>query len=388
MFQTPAMQERAAVKSPEERKRYQEERHGLFFLRLALDAGCLLLFALARWSPFGLAQDFRWSQHLRIFLEGISRGTIALNALYISVFCAAAFCLALPLSFYEGFLLEHRYGLSRQDARGWFYDELKKGAVAFVVVLVLLEMLYIFIGHSPRRWWLWAAGLWFFISVVLARLAPQLLLPLFFKSRPLEAGPLKERLDRFLEHCRIPGNKLYVLDFSRKTAKANALVAGLGATKKIFLSDTLLQDFPDEETEVVLAHEVGHYVHRDVLRLAVAGFLFSLATFFVSARTLEYLAPRFGYAALADIATLPLLVLVTSAVGLLLMPLQNAFSRHIEIGADAFALKMTGAASAFVALMRRLGEKNLSDAAPTPLVEFFFYDHPPIAKRIERAAHE
>ncbi len=309
----------------------------------------------------------------------------SLTALYISCFLVLSFVAGLPLDVFEGFFLERRFRLSRQTFGEWFKDLLKKSAVAFVVSLVLLESVYFFLSQFPGSWWLWAACFWFFLSIVLARIFPYVILPLFFRVKPLEEGEVRRRILALFDRYRVRLKDIFVLDFSRKTVKANAMVSGLGATKRIFLADTLLEAFSPQEIEVVLAHELGHYLRHDTAKLVVTSLVSGIFSFGLAFVLFGYFLDVFGFAGPSDVAALPLLLLILFAAGFVLLPLQNGFSRVLERQADRFALEATRATEAFVSMMQKLGEKNLADFSPSRWVEIFLYDHPPIAKRIRMA---
>jgi STE24 endopeptidase len=325
------------------------------------------------------------SQQLKAVVLRFGSNFFVVNACYFSVFSLGAFILSFPLDYYEGFVLEHRYRLSCQRFFSWFADVAKRGAIGFVVALVMVEAVYFFLFRFPGTWWGIAAFFWFLISVVLSRIFPKIILPLFFKSRPLEPGILRDEIDALLKKLDIRLKNVYVLDFSKKTVKANAMVAGLGSTKEIFLSDTLVADFPVKEVRAVLAHELGHYLHRDTFKLVALGLGCALATFFIADKVLNALIPRLGFSSISDIAGLPLFLVVLLALGLILLPAQNAFTRFLEKQADLFALRSTQDADSFISMMKRLGEKNLSDFTPSAFVEFFLYDHPSLQKRIDMA---
>ncbi|MBI5873864.1 MAG: M48 family metallopeptidase [Candidatus Omnitrophica bacterium] len=357
-----------------EASRYQAMKNRLFLLNILLNFLFLLLLVSFGFSRQIKAWAIQWQCDL-----------FYVNALYFSVFSILGFCLSFPLEYYEGFLLERRYQLSKQGFFAWFKDVLKKSCIVFVVSLILVEAVYFFLFKSPEDWWVWASFFWFFISIVLTRIFPKVILPLFFRSKPLETGILRDKIFALLNKFKIAVKDIYVLDFSKKTVKANAMVAGMGATKQIFLSDTLVEEFPAGEVEAVLAHELGHYMRHDTVKLVFAGLVGAFISFYAAATALKYLVPFFGFSALSDIAGLPLLLAVLLLVSLVLLPLQNGFSRFIEKKADIFALKVTGDPAAFISMMQRLGERNLSEFSPSKIIEFFLYDHPPIAKRIEMA---
>jgi len=325
------------------------------------------------------------SRQIKEWLLFLSEDLLRISALYFSVFAVSAFLLSFPMEYYEGFVLEHRYGLSRQALGAWLKDVLKRSIIIFVVSLIMEEAVYFFLANFQDTWWLWASLFWFFVSVVFTRIFPKVILPLFFKPTPLGPGVLHDRIYALLSKLKIAVKDIYVLDFSKKTVKANAMVAGLGAGRRIYLSDTLVQGFPADEVEAVLAHELGHYVRRDTFKLVVAGLAGAFFSFYLSALALRRLIHFFGFSSISDIAGLPLLLAVFLLAGLILLPVQNGFSRFIEKQADIFALKTTGDNAAFISMIQRLGERNFSDFSPPKAVEFFLYEHPPISKRIKLA---
>jgi len=240
----------------------------------------------------------------------------------------------------------------------------------------------------PDTWWLWAAGLLLIFDVVLSTLAPVLIFPIFNKYTPLgeEHAGLIERLMKLAEraHTRVRG--VYQFDMSRRTKAANAALTGMGNTRRILLGDTLLNEFTTDEIETVLAHELGHHVHKDIpLGIAVSTVL-TLGGLYLASVVLNWGVSYFGFTGPGDIAALPLFILVMGAYGLLTMPLGNAFSRWRERRADDYALKMTGNGPAFASALTRLANQNLADVDPEPWVEFLLYSHPALGKRIEKAA--
>ena len=362
--------------TPQAAKRYQAMKNRLFIFNLILNFLFLLLFTLT-----GL------SQSLKAGLAGFNfLGNFALfNGAYFACFAALAFVLSLPLEYYEGFVIEHKFGLSTQGLRSWTKDSIKKAVVSFAVSLVLIEAVYYFLLKFPQTWWLWAAIFWFTVSIVLTRIAPKVLLPLFYKYEPLSAGTLRDKVTEFLGRFKIAASGVYVLDFSKKTVKANAMVSGLGASKRIFFSDTMVREFSDEEILAVLAHEVGHYRSGDTFKLSLWNLCSGLFSCFVASLCLDRLFPMFGLGAISDIAGLPLFIAVLMATGLFILPLQNGFSRYLENKADIFALKTTKDSISFISMMKKLANRNFSELSPSKIVEIFLYDHPPIAKRIRLA---
>lgn len=296
--------------------------------------------------------------------------------------------LSFPIDFYRGWRLEQRYGLSTQRGRDWLKDYFKQLGVGGLLGFFWVEGLVFLLRIAPARWWVWAAAGWIGWSVLLTRVAPQWLIPIFYQQKPLEDVRLKEALIRLLERCATPVQGLFEINLSRTTRKANACLCGMGASRRVLLSDTLLSAYPPEEIEMVLAHEVGHHRLRHPRTLIAAGGAATLLACFVVDRTARglldgcqvlNLAPIGG---LTSLAALPVIGLVLLLANLALMPVLNGLSRRLEAQADRFALEKTGRPAAFTGAMRRLAKQNLAEIHPPRWVEWIFYDHPSIGRRI------
>jgi STE24 endopeptidase len=343
--------------------------------------------------------DLGWSAALLVtllvsggatFLRDLARELAGSHA-YLSIVIVASAIAALhgiisfPLSVFSGFVLERRYELSRQSFRAWFVDYLKGIAVAAVLGFPALLLVYYTMALAPEWWWAIAGAIFAVLIVGLANLAPVLLLPLFFSFTPLRREELRARLETLAQRAgtRIVG--VYEWALGAKTRKANAALTGLGATRRILVSDTMLEQYTDDEIEVVLAHELGHHVHHDIWRALALETALILLGFFVADLTIRALGARVGLEGLTDPAGVPLLVAAAGAVSLVLMPLGLALSRRHERRADRFALDLTSNPGAFVTAMRRLGAQNLAEDHPSRLVQWLFYSHPPLEERLASA---
>lgn len=291
---------------------------------------------------------------------------------------------SLPLGFYSGFVLPHRFGQSTQSLGGWVKDQLVGAALAAAFGLPLLEATYWLLRTTGQDWWLWAGLSYLGLTVLLSSLAPALLMPLFNKFVPLgpEHAELGQRLQRLAERAGTHISGVFRFDLSRRTRAANAALTGLGSTRRIILGDTLLDEFTAEEIETVMAHELGHHVHRDIPIGIVVSALITFAGLFLAARFLEWSSLALGLAGRADVAALPLLVLALAVFGVISLPLQNAYSRWREVRADQYALQLTGRPQAFANALTRLANQNLAEADPEPWVVFLLYSHPPIRQRL------
>ena len=294
--------------------------------------------------------------------------------------------LSAPLSFYNGFVLPHRYGLSTMTLRGWLGDLFKGLVLGLVLESLAIELVYALLAFQPNSWWLWVAIVMLFFSVVMANLAPVLILPLFYKFQPLPEGDLTKRLLALADraHTRVRG--VFTMQMSSKTTAANAALMGLGNTRRIVIGDTMLDRYTPDEIEVVLAHELGHHVHRDLWKLIISQSALTLGGLYVVNVVLHWAVnTQHYYIGVADAATIPLLLALIGAFGLVVMPIGNSYSRLIEYQADEYALQSTGMVQAFKGAMTRLANQNLSDVEPSPLIEFLFHDHPSVGKRLKHA---
>ena len=309
-------------------------------------------------------------------------------AIVVVALCALLQAVALPLAFYGSLALDRRYGLSSESAQAWLKDYAKGALLSAVLWLAAAELVYFAIREWPRAWWIAAALGCGVATLALAGAAPILLLPLFYRFKPLERPLLHDRLRRLSELAGMPVLGVYEWGLGEKTRRANAALVGVGATRRILLSDTLLAGYSDDEIEAILAHELGHHAHRDVLKGVAAQTLLLLLGFgaaaVVLAAAIRAGVPR-GLAGTADVAGLPLLLLAAGSVTVALTPLTNALSRLHERRADAYALRLTQRPSAFVSAMRRLAAQNLAEPQPSRTVVRLFHSHPPVEERIRRA---
>ena len=357
---------------------YARIRTRLLLVDLILGVAFLAAF---QWSGASLALAGWWSQ--RVAVEPLRL------AGYLAVFGLAYYLAMLPLHAYGSFVLEHRFGLSRMTWKDWWIREAKRSALSAALGTALVEGLYALLRHAPDAWPLWATIGWVGFSIVMARVFPTVLLPIFYKTAPLHDEALAARL---LALCRSTGLSVlgvFRFDLGAETRKANAALAGLGRTRRVLLSDTLLAEFSPEEIEGVLAHELAHHRYRHITKLLIISAVGSWIAFRLTAAAASRWAGPLGLSSVADIAGFPMLMLWLSVLGLLGMPLQNGLSRYFEWQADRFAIDLTRAhPGAFAAALRRLARLNLADPNPPRWLVWMFYDHPPITERIAAAAEQ
>jgi STE24 endopeptidase len=326
------------------------------------------------------------SIRIRDFAEMISTAPWLTIAIYVVAAGAIFKVCDLLLSFYSGYFLEHRFGLSRQSLGAWIKDQLKAIALGVPLGVAGVEVIYGFLRSSPDRWWIYASLVFVAFVVVMANLAPVLLLPLFFKFKPVENEDLQTRVERLARRTNTAVCGIFEWALGEKTRKANAAVVGWGNTRRIIVSDTLLEKFSGEEIEVIMAHELCHHVKNHIWKGLALQSVLTFIGFYVASKALPPLSIHFGFRDVADVANFPLLALVISGVSLLILPLVNYFSRRLETQADLYALDITGDALGFVSSMEKLAEINLANKAPNKFIEFVFYSHPCVEDRIKLAA--
>jgi STE24 endopeptidase len=285
--------------------------------------------------------------------------------------------------------IEIRYGLNRQSWTGWLWDQIKSTLLGGVLGLAGVELVYWLLRAAPRTWWLWAWAAFALFAVVLAQLAPVLLLPLFYKFRPLSTdgkeAELVERLSRLSRQAGTRVRGVFEWKLGEKTAKANAALTGWGATRRVIISDTLLNSAPPDEIEAVFAHELGHHVHRHIWYGLAFQMALTFLGFWLADVALRFFAVRLHLAGIADVAGLPLLFLVATVLSVLLLPVANAFSRRMERQADDYAFAAIDNAEILARGLERLAGQNLAERNPPRWKEFIFYSHPSIATRVTRA---
>jgi len=292
-----------------------------------------------------------------------------------------------PLDYYSDFLTEHRFELSNQTFSKWLFRKLKGALVGSILGVILLFAFYYLLIHFPSAWWLLFAAFFFVFQIFVAQLFPTVILPLFYKLKPLSNEILCDKLSRLVEKFGYRMSGVFSFDLSRETRKANAALTGLGRSRKIIISDTLLENFSEDEIEVVLAHELGHLVKHHMMKGIIVSAVVSLIGFYIVAQV------YFSYTAALhvpsyDLMAIPFLALALTVLGIIAMPLGNFFSRRIEHEADLFALDNTGMRKEFAESMRKLGRLNLVPENPPAWIEKIFFSHPSIGARIKAAVPE
>jgi STE24 endopeptidase len=308
---------------------------------------------------------------------------------FFALTTALSWLSSVPVAYFGGHQVERRFGLTRQSTGGWLGDQAKGLLLGVLLQTPLLTAAYAVIQRRPRDWWLIIAGASVPLTVALSNLAPVLLMPLFNKFEPLRDEALVARIRSLAARGGVRISDVYEMDMSRQSEKPNAMFTGLGNTKRIVLGDTLLAGFSQDEVEAVVAHELGHQVHGDIWRLigfgAGAGFGTAWLLSRIAPLAVERTRQRTGVSDIGDEASLPVLALLMTAMGLFLMPVQAAFSRAMERRADRFAVELTRNGAAYARAMEGLAAQSLADPDPPRPVVVLLYSHPPIVERIRAA---
>ncbi len=357
--------------------RYQKAKNTHYFLDQGYTLILLVLFLFVGISAY-----------LRRQIEKFTRKRFWVVAFYTFLFLILAFIFGFPSSYY-GFSLEQKFGLSNQNFSQWFGEQLKGLLVVAIIGLLSVEGIYLALKKSPRRWWIYVSVVFIIFTVVLVNLAPVLIMPLFNKFTPLPKGELRDKLIALSQKANVPVEDIFTVDMSKQTKEANAMFTGLGNTKRVVLGDNLVKEYTPDEIEVVIAHEMGHNLLHHIWKMIIFSAIMSAIGFLIihllGGGIINKYRNKLKIENMADVASLPLFLLIFSIYGIITMPVMPTYSRHAEKQADKFALDITHNKEAFISAMNKLAYDNLSDPNPSPVIEFLLYDHPPIAKRIEFA---
>ena len=315
----------------------------------------------------------------------ISAPNVLAVPLYILMVFLGYFVLNLPLNLYQSHILEHKFSLSRQSLGNWFKDQFKAGVISYIIGLILIGAFYFILKHNPANWWFIVSLFWIFFSVVMAKLMPVLIIPMFFKYKKLNDENLRSRIMQLARKMKVKLLDCFEIDFSKKTLKANAAFVGIGDTRRVILADTLKDKYSYDEIEVILAHEFAHYQLKHLLKLVVVNSLLTFSVFYLIFRTNGSILDMFGLYSLGELAALPVILVYFILFGIITRPLEAFISRSFERSADSLALEATGLKDAFISTMDKLAKQNLSDRNPNPIIKLFFFDHPPIDERIKMA---
>jgi STE24 endopeptidase len=362
--------------SPADAKAYARKRYA-FGIVTGLVGAAYLAALIAFGSPW-----------LKWLATQVTEWRVGVIALYTILFTVIYRLVMLPLAFWREYLLEHRYRLSNLTVGRWVRDELVSFALSLVLIVGLVEVIYFLLDAAPERWWIWAAVAWVFLSIGLSRIYPVFIVPLFYSLTPIQDPELRSRIEVLAKRCGFRVEGIYRFNFSRTTKKAQALLTGFGRSRRVLLADTLLDSFSSDEVETVVAHELGHFVRADILRMFVWGTVFIIVSFYLADLVLRDASSALGCEGIADVAGLPLLVAVLMGVALVTLPLQNWMTRRMERACDLWGMRFTRKPEAFASAMKRLAVMNLVEVAPGRLAKIFFHSHPSVSERVALAERE
>jgi len=290
--------------------------------------------------------------------------------------------ISFPFDYFFGFRLEHKYNLSNLTFTGWIKEKAKGFLVGLLLGLPIIFLFY-WLVSSYTFWWIIFGFIINIYSVLLAKIAPIFIFPLFYKFKPIDDEALKNRILALCEKIGFKIKGVFAFDMSKTTKKANAAFTGIGKTRRIIIGDTLISGFSHDEIETVFAHELGHYKKGHIRNQIIISFFSTFAGLFLISVVYDALLPVFGFTYRWEIAALPLLMLIAGTLAFLTSPFGAFISRKYEFEADRFAIDTTGNFDVFKSAMEKLAFQNLSDDEPPKLVEFWFHSHPSIKRRIE-----
>ena len=377
--------ERIALAAHQKAADYTITKARLGLLEMALGAAVLL-----GWTLLGGLDVL--NQALLSVLGGGMWQQFAL----LTTFAAISGLIDLPLSLYQTFVVEERFGFNKMTWRLWVADALKGLLVGALIGLPIAALILWIMAATGPLWWLWAWCFWMGFNLLLMVVYPTFIAPLFNKFQPLEDESLKARVTALMQRCGFSAKGLFVMDGSRRSAHANAYFTGFGAAKRVVFYDTLLRQLAPGEVEAVLAHELGHFKHRHIIQRIVTMFALSLAGFallgWLSNQVWFYtglgvrpsisLDPTLA-AAPNDALALLLFMLVVPVFTFFISPLFSQLSRRHEFQADAYAVAQASGADLSSALLK-LYEDNASTLTPDPVYVKFYYSHPPATERLAR----
>ena len=338
-------------------------------------------FDLAVVLLFWFVGGFAWLDGL---VRGVGSSPIVTGLLYIGALAVARTLLGVPFSWYSTFVIEERWGFNKTTAGTFWADRAKGLVLALVLGGPLLAAILWFFESTGASAWIWCWGITALFTVVVQFVAPTWIMPLFNRFEPLEDGELRQRVLAYAEGVEFPLEGMFVIDGSRRSTKANAFFTGFGKRKRVALFDTLIEKHEPEELVAIVAHEIGHYKLKHILKGLLLSLLQLGVVFFLLSVFLKHsgLFEAFGVATPSVYAGLIFFSLLYAPIDLVLSFLMHAFSRKNEFEADRFARETTGSGERLAVALKRLSADTLSNLTPHPFYVLLHYSHPPVLQRI------
>jgi len=358
----------------EKAKRYNKIKISVSIINIIIDITFITILAFSSIARIIVAQIeiYITNPYLQFLLFGLIIGV-------------ASSLISFWMEFYSSFIIEHRFALSNQSLFEWIKERLKALAVGLMLGIPVALVFYFLLRITGSEWWIYFSIFIFLLSIVLARIAPILIFPIFYKFKPLDTDDLKEKIYEIINKFNIQIKGIFTFNMSKDTKKANAGFTGIGKSKRIILSDTLIECFSTMEIIVIFAHEVGHYKKKHIIKNILLGGIVLFLSFYLCGNLYEWTIHKYGFINSYDIAAIPILLFYLTLFSLIIMPITNIISRKFERDADLFSIQITEDRESFISSMEKLAEMNLADKAPNKFIEFLFYSHPSIKKRIDFA---
>lgn len=331
---------------------------------------------------------FNISKNFVIFLNNLTEARFLIILLYFTVLYAVYTLISFPFAYIAGYKIEHKYGFSTQNFRAWLNDWIKSFIVVFILGAIIFEVIYLITDLSPNLWWLWLSIIMIVFSVLFTNLFPVLVLPLFYKTSPIENEDLKNKITEICRQVKINIQGVFSINLSSKSTKANAAVVGLGNTKRILMGDTLIADYSEDEVISALTHEITHYREHHIWWLIFWQSLITLLMFYIFYLVHSPLYKLIGFEKISEIAAFPLFAIIFAIFSIVFKPLVSSISRHYERRADQGALDLTKNSKSFISLIAKFCNKQLTIAYPSPFIEWYKYSHPSPGNRIKFAMRD
>lgn len=322
---------------------------------------------------------------LVVWLTGMNLNIIGQALIFFAALAVISGIAGLPFDLYHTFVLERKYGFSTITWKLWLADLFKSLLISAIMMAIIVSALIAFITYLPKSWWFWGWAFFTLFQLVMLWLYPVLIAPLFNKFEPIKDESLKEKIMALLSKTGLQAKGIYQVDEGKRSKHTNAYFTGIGKTKRIVLYDTLLSSHTQEEIVSVLAHEIGHWKKKHILKQLAFMVLASLILFYLVYLIVSWppLYGAFGMIQTPVYAGLFLVSLYLAAGGFFFSPTGSAITRHFEREADRMAFDLTGTAKPMVSALKRLAKDNLSNLHPHPWYVRFYYSHPPLTERIE-----